>query len=147
MTLPRSISYLANRLGGIMSLNHAEGAMMKVTLELPEPLARSLQGADEHLPRILELGVRAWAAVGEPEYDGVADVLETLARLPAPTEVLALRPSPALQGRIEALLEKNRTTGLDPAEQREWQSYQYLEHLVRLAKANALAKLRAPDSP
>jgi hypothetical protein len=115
---------------------------MHVTVDLPEELATSLQNAGEDLPRILELGVRAWRAAGRPEYEGVADVLEALARLPAPDEVLALRPSPALQGRIEALLEKNRTTGLGPDEQREWQGYEYLEHLVRLAKANALTKLR-----
>jgi hypothetical protein len=121
--------------------------MVQVTLEFPDALATSLQNAGEHLPRILELGVRAWAASGRPEYDGTADVLEALARLPTPDEVLALRPSPALQERIEALLEKNRTTGLSPDEQREWQGYQYLEHLVRLAKANALAKRRSADAP
>src|SRR5438477_9422824 len=115
---------------------------MQVTLELPDSLATSLQNAGDHLPRILELGVRAWTAAGRPEFDGVADVLETLARLPSPDEVLALRPSPALQERIEELLEKNRTAELSPAEQREWQGYQYLEHLVRLAKANALSKSR-----
>jgi hypothetical protein len=70
------------------------------------------------------------------------DVLETLARLPGPDEVLALRPSHALQARMEALLEKNRTTGLSSAEHQEWQGYQHLEHLVRLAKANALSKRR-----
>ncbi len=112
---------------------------MQVTLELPDSLASSLRDAGEHLPRILELGVRAWAASGRPEYDGTAEALEALARLPTPDEVLALRPSPSLQARIEELLEKNRTAGLSPAERREWQGYQYLEHLVRLAKASALA--------
>src|SRR5436309_1666376 len=119
---------------------------MEVTLNIPEPLARSLEGAAEHLPRILELGVRAWTA-GQAEFDSTADVLEALARLPTPEEVLALRPSPALQARIDTLLEKNRTTGLDAAEQREWQGYEYVEHLVRLAKANALAKRRAAQAP
>ncbi len=41
------------------------------------------------------------------------------------------------------LLEKNRTNGLTPSEQREWQQYQYVEHLVRLAKANAVRKLKS----
>ena len=111
-------------------------------LELPDALAATVSEASNDLPRILELGVRALTAAGWPEYEGMADVLETLARLPTPDEILALRPSSALQSRIEDLLEKNRTTGLDPAEQREWQSYEYLEHLVRMAKAHALAKLR-----
>ena len=69
------------------------------------------------------------------------------ARLPTPAEVLALRPSAALQARIETLLAKNRADGLDPAEQREWEGYEYLEHLVRLAKANALVKSRPADAP
>jgi uncharacterized protein (DUF2236 family) len=119
---------------------------MEVTLDLPEPLARSLHDAAEHLPRILELGMRAWTA-DRTEFDSVADVLETLARLPAPEEVLSLRPTPALQARIEELLEKNRTAGLQPAEQREWQGYQYLEHLVRMAKAHALTKVRTLTPP
>src|SRR5438477_7299145 len=117
-----------------------DSLMTEVTLELPDSLAASLSDAGNDLPRILELGVRALTANGRPEYDGMADVLETLARLPTPDEILDLRPSPALDARIDALLAKNRTAGLDPSEQREWQSYEYLEHLVRLAKANALAK-------
>jgi uncharacterized protein YnzC (UPF0291/DUF896 family) len=68
-------------------------------------------------------------------------VLKTLARLPTPEEVLALRPSPTLQARIESLLEKNRTTGLEAEEQQEWQRYEYLEHVVRIAKARAAVKL------
>jgi hypothetical protein len=120
---------------------------MQMTLELPDELATALQGSADQLPRILELGLRAWVAAGVPEYDGVAAVLEVLARLPEPAEVLGLQPAPALQARIEQLLEKNRATGLTPEEQREWQGYEYLEHLVRLAKARALARQRGatPD--
>jgi len=40
------------------------------------------------------------------------------------------------------LLEKNQAAGLSADEQREWQQYQYVEHLVRLAKARAALKLR-----
>ena len=45
---------------------------------------------------------------------------------------------------MSALLEKNRTTGLTADEEEEWRRYQYLEHLVRLAKAKAALKLQAP---
>lgn len=120
---------------------------MQLTLEVPERLAQSLAAAGNDLPRILELGVRAWSAGGTPEYEGVAEVLETLARLPTPEEVLALRPSAVLQDRIDELLAKNRAGKLDAAEEREWQRYAYLEHLVRLAKATALAKRRSPAKP
>jgi len=72
-----------------------------------------------------------------PEYAGAADILEALAALPSPEEILALRPSPAFQARVSALLEKSRAGGLSPDEELEWQRFAYLEHLVRLAKAKA----------
>jgi hypothetical protein len=70
------------------------------------------------------------------------NVLETLASLLGPEEILALRPSPALQEQIEELLEKNRSGGLSADDQRAWERYQYVEHLVRLAKARAALKLK-----
>jgi len=38
------------------------------------------------------------------------------------------------------LLEKNREEGLTAEENAEWEQYMYLEHLVRMAKAKALAR-------
>ena len=58
-------------------------------------------------------------------------------------EILSLRPSNALQSRVQELLEKNREEGLTPAEEQEWQQYEYLEHLVRMAKARALLKQKS----
>jgi hypothetical protein len=55
----------------------------------------------------------------------VADILGMLAGLPTPEAVMALRPSAALQTRMSALLEKNRTEGLFPAEEQEWVAYQF----------------------
>ena len=43
---------------------------------------------------------------------------------------------------VRALLEKNRAEGLSDDEEREWERYEYLEHLVRMAKAKAKLKLR-----
>jgi hypothetical protein len=77
------------------------------------------------------------------QFSGAAEILELLATLPSPEEVLAIRASAALQDRVSALLEKNRTDGLSPAEEEEWQRYQYVEHLVQLAKARAALKLKA----
>jgi uracil-DNA glycosylase len=74
-------------------------------------------------------------------FTGAAEVLEFLATLPTPEEIIALRPSEALQAQISNLLEKNRTQGLTPAEEQIWEQYQYLEHLIRMAKAKAYLKL------
>ncbi|HEY9709875.1 MAG TPA: hypothetical protein V6D48_16845 [Oculatellaceae cyanobacterium] len=71
-----------------------------------------------------------------------AEVLEFLATLPTPEEIIALRPSEALQAQISNLVEKNRTQGLTPAEEQVWEQYQYLEHLIRMAKAKAYLKLK-----
>jgi hypothetical protein len=115
---------------------------MEITLTIPEELACRLRSVEKELPQILELGIRAWNARGEAGFSGLTDVLETLASLPTPEEILALRPSAALQEQIEDLLEKTRGGSLSPEDQRAWEQYQYAEHLVRLAKARAALKLK-----
>jgi hypothetical protein len=116
---------------------------MPITVQVPDELADRLRPVADQLPHIIELGLRELHAASQPGFGGAADVLEFLAGLPSPEETLALRPSAQLQARIEALLEKSRTEGLPPADQQEWQRYEYLEHLVRMAKARALLKLKS----
>jgi hypothetical protein len=67
-------------------------------------------------------------------FKGAAEVLELLAGLPTPEEILNLRPSGRLQARIQELLEKSRAGELSAREEEDWECYQYLEHLVRMAK-------------
>lgn len=117
--------------------------MSPIVLEVPDELAQQLRPVSNRLTRILELGLRELYATAQAGFSGAAEVLEFLAGLPTPEETLALRPSDTLQARIDALLEKNRTTGLTLDEEQDWEQYQYLEHLVRLAKAKALLKLHA----
>lgn len=77
-------------------------------------------------------------------YDGATEVLEKLAKLPEPEEVLKLRPSTSLQTRIEELIAKSKEDeGLTMDEGLEWERFEKLENLVRLAKARAKAKLKA----
>lgn len=116
---------------------------MPTTLTIDDDLASQLKPYEAQFQEILELGIREWQARAEPGYSGLNSVLERLAALPTPEEVLALRPAPPLQERIEALLEKNRSASFTPADQLEWNRYEYVEHLVRLAKTSALRKLKA----
>ena len=111
---------------------------MEMTVELPEELAVRLRPLKDQLPHILELGLRELSA--QPGFKGLSEVLEILAQLPAPEKVLNLRPSDPLQQRMRVLLEKNRNEGLTPAEEQEWTRYEYIEHLVRMAKAHATLK-------
>lgn len=116
---------------------------MPVTLTIADDLASELKPYEDKLAEILKLGMREWQARGEAGYAGLSSVLETLAGLPDPEQVLALRPAPQFEERLEVLLEKNRTTGLSPTDQREWDQYEYVEHLVRLAKISAARKLKS----
>ncbi len=115
---------------------------MQVTIELPENLAINLQSHKEELSQIFELGLREFKASSSISYRSVADVLEIFASLPAPDEILALRPSAEMEAKIGELLEKNRREGLSETEDQTWASYEFVEHLVRIAKAKASAQLK-----
>ncbi len=114
---------------------------MELTLQVSDDLAARLRQVEDRLPQILELGLRELHAA-PPQFEGLGDVLETLARLPPPQEVLALRPSPAFQERISTLLDRLRNGGLSADEERDWEKYKYIEHLVRIAKAKAALQLK-----
>jgi hypothetical protein len=98
-------------------------------------------GATAAASRILELGLRELNADAQAGFDGAADVLELLAGLPAPEEILKLRPSPRLSARIAEWVEKSRGGEMTPSDHEDWERYEYLEHLVRMAKAAAHLKL------
>ena len=114
---------------------------MQVTVELPDDIAAQLVSLHDELPEILALGLLQVRANPSTGFSALAEVLEFMARLPSPQEMLTLRLSDAAQSQVEFLLEKNRTGGLEPLEQRLWQQYEFIEHLVRTAKAQALLKL------
>ena len=111
--------------------------MAVLTLEISDDLAARLRAAGADVARVAGLDPQPH---DEPEhygYTSVREILEFLAELPSPDEVLALHAAPGLQSRIEELLDKNRNSTLSPAESRELDSYAYLDHVVRIAKARA----------
>jgi hypothetical protein len=115
---------------------------MQVIFDLPDDVVTRLQPFEDKLSQIVELGLREFNTVAEEGFSGMAEVLEFLASLPTPEGIIALRPSASLQAQISNLLEKNRTVGLNTAEKQQWQGYEYLEHIVRRAKARAILKLK-----
>lgn len=115
---------------------------MKVTLDLPEELAADLSHFPDQSASIVAAGLREVNIPVGGQFHGLAQVLDKLAELPTPQEVLALRPSDELQARIGELLAKNRDMGLDTIEKAEWQRYEAVEHLVRMAKARARSRLQ-----
>lgn len=115
---------------------------MEVTIELPENLAINLQTYKSNLSQIFELELREFNAGSSVGYKSIADVLEFFAGLPTPEEIIALRPSEELQEKISELLEKNRREGLSEDEEQVWAGYEFIEHLVRIAKAKASSQLK-----
>jgi hypothetical protein len=116
--------------------------MPQITVDVPDEMAARLASCPDQLPQILALGLREVDANLSSGFSGLSAVLEFLVKLPPPQEVLALRLSPVVQAEVDALLEKSRTEGLNAVEQSLWQQYEYVEHLVRMAKAQALLKLK-----
>lgn len=116
---------------------------MLITLDVPNDLGNRLSPFKQQLPQLLELGLREFNTLSRSGFHSVYEILELLAKLPSAEEIIALRPAKELQQRINQLLEKQSTVGLTMEEEREWQQYEYLEHLVRIAKMNALLKLNA----
>ena len=128
---------------------------MQITLDIPDEMARNLESRKEDLPQILALGLREISANPGTGFSGLTEVLEFLAKLPSPQEILTLRLSHKVQAEIESLLDKNRHQGLDESDSEAllqadrclWQHYEFIEHLVRLAKAQALLRLQQGDVP
>jgi hypothetical protein len=117
--------------------------MMQILVEVPDELGLRLAPMQDQLPQILELGLRGFNANVQSGFSGLADILEFLASLPSPQEILALKPSDELQAEVQRLIVKTKGDGLSVAEEQLWQQYEYVEHLVRMAKARALLKLQA----
>ena len=111
--------------------------MASITLSLPDDLASQVRAQLQQLPKILELGLRELNAGGQSGFDGAADVLELLAALPTPEEILNLRPSTRLSARVAEMIEKSRAGEMTPLDEEDWERHEYLEHLVRMAKAAA----------
>ena len=117
---------------------------MKVTLEveLPDLLVDDLPANGADLASVFALGLDRWQKA-PPQYPWLGEVLEKLAQLPSPQEVLDWKLSPAAQARIDQLLEKNREAGLTESERQEWQCFEQIEHVARLAKTRARSRLKA----
>ena len=71
-------------------------------------------------------------------FDEIADFIAEL----NPAKLIALKPSEAVQQRLENLLLKNREEGLSDDEKHELERYLTLEHLISLAKARARKYLK-----
>ena len=61
----------------------------------------------------------------------------------SPEKVIAFRPTPTVQERVEELIFKEKNTCLTAEEKVELDDFMTLEHLMRMAKARAHVILKA----
>lgn len=115
--------------------------MTEITIRVPDTLGEQLRQLADRLPEVLERGlheVLAEAGTATTDEDAIIAVLTSQ---PTPQQILALHPSPEFQARLTDLLSRSKTSGLSATENRELDHYQFLEHIVRLAKGQALQRL------
>jgi hypothetical protein len=117
--------------------------MVQITIDISDDLAQRLQQVQAQLPQVLELGLQEFQSQQrQSNFLDEQDIISLLASQPTPEQILAIRPTPAFQARVSDLLAQSKSGILPAKEEAELERYLTLEHLVRLAKTHALAKLQ-----
>ena len=68
-------------------------------------------------------------------------VLDFLVESPSPQEIIAFRPSAAVQRRVNELVARNRERDLTAAEEEELDHYIQIDRMMSLLKAKAYRRL------
>jgi hypothetical protein len=107
---------------------------MRVTIDIPDDLARQLEPEREHLVDVLRRGLlhsrfRPASAVDE--------VFAFLADHPLPQEIIDFQPSQQSVERLRELLTKNSKASLTPHEESELDTIETLNDLFALLKIQA----------
>ena len=136
-----SVWYNDNAAGPAIARERGFLMTIEITIQVPDSLGRQLQQLHDRLPEVLERGLRdVLAEETGPPHDERA-IIAILTNQPAPEQVLAIRPSAELQSRASALQERSKNGALTAQERSELDRYLLLEHMVRIAKANAYRRL------
>lgn len=112
--------------------------MLEMTIQVPEFLADELSAKQERLSEVLAYGLQQLPPIPNEIYQYI---LEFLISRPSAADLLNFGPTPAMQARVEQLLERNRTGVLSTAESRELDEYIRINHLITMLKARALPYL------
>jgi hypothetical protein len=111
--------------------------MATITLDIPDDLANQLALAGDRLPELLALSLQQPAIPAHIYHY----VLSFLAEKPTPADIMAFRPTDEMQQRLKTLLNRNKLGELTPAEAKELDEYDRIEHLVVMLKAGVLPYL------
>jgi hypothetical protein len=114
---------------------------IEITIQVPDTLGHQLQQLQERLPEVLERGLREILTEDIATPHDEQSIIAVLTSQPTPEQVLAIRPSPELQARANELQERSKQGALTTQEHTMLDRYMLLEHMVRIAKANAYRRL------
>lgn len=124
--------------------------MTTITLQLPDELAARIQPLQDRLPdllsqamTILPIGQEANAIHLSSTYPVFDEMIDFLASSPTPRRIIKHKVSPAVQQRLEELLDKNGEGELTEAEAAELDAFRRVNHLMILLKARARRAVQA----
>lgn len=112
--------------------------MLEMIIQVPEPLAEELAAKGDRLPEVLAYGLQRLQPLPNEIYQYI---LEFLVSQPSSTEVMHFGPTPAMQTRVDELLEKNRAGTITAADTKELDEYMRINHLITMLKSRALPYL------
>lgn len=119
------------------SVFNKNSPVAKITLEVPDELTDQLAQIGDRLPELLALSLQ------QPPLPAhiYQYILGFVASLPTPEQILAFRPTPEMQTRLQTLLVRSKAGEITPREQRELDEYERIEHLIVMLKAGSLPHL------
>ena len=117
---------------------------MQVTIDLPDQVARRLEGQKERLAEIIDRGLQRRGDETSAQW---REVIEFLANGPRPEQIVAFRPSQVNVERSRELLSRNREAQLTEAEEAELDEMEHINQLMMLLKAEARRILAMPGEP
>jgi hypothetical protein len=128
-------------------MGKGEMAMVELTIQVPNQVARRLEPIRDRLPGLLsQLAEARLPLSSAPDVTRPADVplayaevIKFLAGGPSLQEITAFKISDEAQARLRKLLDQNRESQLTSVEQAELDLYEHIEHVMILLKAQARA--------
>ncbi|MEQ8963683.1 MAG: hypothetical protein RLP02_38225 [Coleofasciculus sp. C2-GNP5-27] len=111
--------------------------MAKITLEVPDELTEQLAQIGDRLPELLALSLQQPPLPAQIYHY----ILNFLASQPTPEQILAFRPTPEMQTRLQTLLVRSQAGDITLPEQQELDEYERIEHLIVMLKAGNLPHL------
>jgi hypothetical protein len=124
--------------------------MTTITLDVPDELAVRLNSVQDRITDLISHALDSWT-IEQPavqvrlsgSYPIVDEMVDFLASGPTPKQIIDHKASPALQERLEDLLDKNREEGLTEEEKAEMEAFRQVNHVMILMKARAMQALQA----